>query len=87
MDNTTARHQYGFSFMRCDTGGQRVHSFWGSGASEEECKADAHAQARAYASKYENELNEKARAKSRQRGDHYAPSHINVRIVGCSLWR
>ena len=86
MENTI-RHQYGFAFMRCDTGSQRVHSFWGSGTSEDECKAHAREQARDYASRYENELNEKARAKSRQRGDHYAPSHVNVQIVGCSLWR
>lgn len=78
------RHQFGFSFMRQDTGGQRVHSFWGTGKDVEECRKSARDAAMRYASSYENELNEKARIKNRS---NYAPSHIGVQIVGCSLWK
>ena len=81
---STERHQFGFSFMRWDTGGQRMHTFWGSGANVEACKRDARAKAETYRYKYENELNEKARRKNTSR---YAPSPIQVQIVGCSLWR
>lgn len=83
-NTTTCRHQFGFGFMRGDTGGQRVHSFWGTGTNIESCKKDAFESARAYAYQYECELNEKARARNRSM---YAPSHIDVRIVNCSLWK
>ena len=86
MKNINERHQFGFGFMRLDTGGERVKSFWGNG-SVEEAKTDARNKALAYLASYENELNEKARMKSRMRGDMYAPSHIDVRLNGCSLWK
>ncbi len=78
------RHQFGFSFMRWDTGGQRMHTFWGDGADFEDCKQNARAKAETYRCKYERDLNEKARLKNRS---CYAPSPIRVQIVGCSLWR
>ncbi len=80
------RHQWCFSFMRGDTGGQKTKTFWGNG-SPETSKKDCITQAKWYAMSYENELNEKARDKARRRGDHYAPSHIDVQIVGSSMWR
>lgn len=83
MKSNIEKHQFGFSFMNCTTGGQRVHSFWGTG-NQEEAKKSAFDQARAYAARYERELNDKARARNRSM---YAPSHISVQIVGCSLWR
>lgn len=86
MKNEMEKHQFGFSFMRGDTGGQKVHSFWGFG-DPETAKKDASARAKCYAQSYERELNDKARAKAERRGDRYAPSHINVQIVNCSLWR
>ena len=61
-----------------------MHTFWGDGADVEACKRDARAKAETYRYKYENELNEKARRKNTSR---YAPSRIQVEIVGCSLWR
>ena len=75
--------QYGYSFMNTMTGGQRAHSFWGFGT-KEEAKIDTDKQAHEYARRYEEELNEKARRRNRS---NYAPSHINVQIVGCSFWR
>ena len=86
MKNESEKHQFGFSFMRTDTGGQRVHSFWGYG-DVETAKTKASESAKAYARSYESELNEKARQKAERRGDRYAPSHIGVQIVNCSLWR
>lgn len=80
------KHQYGFSFMRSDTGGQKVHSFWGFG-DKDASKKDALERAKSYAQSYERELNDKARAKAERRGDRFAPSHIDVQIVGCSFWR
>ena len=81
---TVERHQFCFSFMRCDTGGQRTKTFWGTGTNEEAFK-EAQAQARSYRLQYENELNEKNRQKHYY--DRYAPSHIDVQIVGHSQWR
>lgn len=86
MKNETEKHQFGFSFMRGDTGGQKVHSFWGYG-DVDAAKADAFRQAKNYAQSYERELNDKARAKAERRGDRYAPSRIDVQIVNCSLWQ
>lgn len=80
------RHQYCFSFMRGDTGGQKIKTFWGNG-DPETAKKDCLAQAKQYAISYENELNQKARDKAKRRGDRYAPSHIGVQIVGNSMWR
>lgn len=77
------KHQYGYSFMNTMTGGQKVHTFWGYGT-KEEAKVSADQQARDYARRYEDELNEKARRRNRS---PYAPSHISVQIVGCSFWR
>ena len=83
MKSNVEKHQYGYSFMNTMTGGQRVHTFWGYGT-KEEAKVDTDRQAREYARRYENELNEKARRRNRY---NYAPSHISVQIVGCSFWR
>ena len=81
--NKIEKHQYGYSFMNCMTGCQRVHTFWGIGT-KEEAKVSTDAQARAYATRYEEELNEKARRRNRSQ---YAPAYINVQIVNCSFWR
>lgn len=80
------RHQYCFSFMRTDTGSQKTKTFWGNG-SPEASKQDCLVQARSYAASYESELNQKARDKADRRGDRYAPSHIEVKIVGSSMWK
>ena len=56
----------------------------GGYGTKEEAKVDTDRQAREYARRYENELNEKARQRNRY---NYAPSHISVQIVGCSFWR
>jgi len=80
------RHQFCFSFMRGDTGGQKTKTFWGDG-DPETAKKDCIAQAKRYATSYEGELNQKARDKAYRRGDRYAPSHIDVQIVGSSMWR
>lgn len=86
MKTNIERHQYCFSFMRSDTGGQKTKTFWGNG-DPEAAKQDCLSQARRYASSYENELNQKARDKAARRGDRYSPSHINVDIVSNSMWR
>lgn len=82
MKTKIEKHQYGYSFMNTMTGGQRVHAFWGTGT-KEEAKVSTDRQAEAYAMRYEEELNEKARRRNRS---NYAPSHITMRIVGCSFW-
>ena len=82
------KHQFGFGFIRWDTGGERVHSFWGYGANVDECRQDALRPAKNYKASYEAELNAKARAKAERRGDRFAPTPIQVGINGCgSLWR
>lgn len=86
MKTNIERHQYCFSFMRSDTGGQKIKTFWGNG-NPEDAKLDCLSQARRYASSYENELNQKARDKAARRGDRYAPSHIGVQIVSNSMWQ
>ena len=86
MKNEMEKHQFGFGFMRNDTGGEKVHSFWGYG-DVDTARKEAIEHAKTYARSYESELNEKARQKAERRGDRYAPSHIGVQIVGCSLWR
>ena len=84
MADKTERHQFCFSFMRLDTGGQKTKTFWATG-DPETALASATEQAKAYRQQYENELNEKQRQKHYY--DRYAPSHIDVRIVGKSMWR
>jgi len=79
------RHQWCFSFMRCDTGGQKTKTFWGIGNEEDSLKS-CQQQAQQYARSYQAELDEKARAKARARGD-YPPSPIKVQIVGRSMWK
>ena len=86
MNNNGERHQYCFSFMRTDTGGQKIKTFWGDG-DPETAKQECLVQARSYARSYEDELNQKARDKAAHRGDRYAPSHIGVQIVSNSMWR
>ena len=86
MKTNIERHQYCFSFMRTDTGGQKIKTFWGNG-DPEAAKQACLIQTRAYASTYENELNQKARDKAARRGERYAPSHIGVQIVSNSMWR
>ena len=84
MADKTERHQFCFSFMRWDTGGQKTKTFWATG-DPETALASATAQAQAYRRQYENELNAKQRQKHYY--DRYAPSHIDVQIVGKSMWR
>lgn len=86
MKTNIERHQYCFSFMRTDTGGQKIKTFWGNG-DHETARKDCFVQAARYAKVYESELNQKARDKVERRGERYAPSHIGVQIVGNSMWR
>ena len=83
------KHQYGFAVMNWNTGRDRCKSFWGTGTTEEECRADARRQANAYADRLSDEAYEKAKMKGRMRGDCYAPSRDSYRfgIVGCTLWK
>ncbi len=82
------RHQFGFGFMRWDTGGEKVKSFWGKGETIEECRKDALRQAQCYRSSYECELNAKAKEKAAQRGERYVPSHIQVHLNGIgTFWK
>ena len=85
MKSDIERHQYCFSFMRSDTGGQKTKTFWGNG-DPDTALVQARDQAQRYREDYESELNTKARDKARARGE-YLPSHIRVDIVGRSMWR
>lgn len=80
------RHQYGFAVMNGCTGGCRRKSFWGRGATEEECKKDARRQAEAYASQLTDQAYEKA---CRRERSNYRPSRSSYefQVVGCSLWQ
>lgn len=80
------KHQYGFAVMNGCTGGIRRKSFWGVGATEEDCKKDAYAQARQYADQLTDEAYDKACRRDRS---GYKPSRCSYtfRIVGCSLWQ
>lgn len=80
------KHQYCFSFMRDDTGGQKTKTFWADG-NEEESLAKARQMAENYRYDYEHDLNEKACQKSINRGDRFKPSKIRVQIVGRSMWK
>lgn len=80
------RHQYGFGVMNGNTGGIRRKSFWGVGATEEECKKDARRQAEAYASRLTNQAYEKACSKNRGYG-RPSRSSYEFQVVGCSLWQ
>lgn len=79
------RHQYGFAIMNGCTGGCRRKSFWGTGATEEECKKNARCQAEAYAS----QLTDKAYAKACNKSGYGRPSRSSYefQVVGCSLWQ
>lgn len=80
------RHQYGFAVMNGCTGGCRSKSFWGTGATEEECKKNALRQAEAYAS----QLTDKAYAKACNKNSGYgrpSRSSYEFQVVGCSLWQ
>ena len=80
------RHQYGFAIMNGCTSGCRRKSFWGTGATEEECKKNARCQAEAYASQLTDK--EYAKACSKNRG-YGLPSRSSYefQVVGCSLWQ
>ena len=90
MKTNNERHQYCFSFVRSDTGGQKIKTFWGNG-NPETAKKDCIFQARFYAGVYERKLNQKAHDKAARCGERYAPSHIDVYIVSNSfshsMWR
>lgn len=85
------KHQYGFAIMNWNTGRDRCYSFWGTGATEEECKKDARRQADAKASQLSEEAYQKARNKVLARGNRSLglPSHESYRfgVVGCTLWK
>ena len=85
MKTQIEKHQYCFSFMRSDTGGQKTKTFWGDG-NPDEALVQAREQAQRYRASYEDELNTKARDKAQARGE-YRPSHIHVDIVSHSMWR
>ena len=80
------RHQYGFGVMNGNTGGIRRKSFWGTGATEEECRKDASRQAKAYAERLTDQAYEKACQRDRS---GYKPSRCSYRfqVVGCTLWQ
>ena len=80
------RHQYGFAVMNGCTGGCRRKSFWGTGATEEECKKDAFRQAKSYASRLTDQAYEKACSKNRGYGRPSGSSY-EFQAVGCSLWK
>ena len=80
------RHQYGFAVMNGCTGGCRRKSFWGTGATEEECKKNARHQAEAYASQLTDKAYEKACSKNRGYG-RPSRSSYEFQVVGCSLWK
>ena len=80
------RHQYGFAVMNGCTGGCRRKSFWGTGATEEECKKDAFRQAKSYASRLTDQAYEKACSKNRGYG-RPSRSSYELQVVGCSLWK
>ena len=80
------RHQYGFAIMNGCTGGCRRKSFWGTGATKEECKKNARHQAEAYAS----HLTDKTYAKACNKNSGYgrpSRSSYEFQVVGCSLWQ
>lgn len=80
------KQQYGFDILNTRTGGCRCKSFWGSGDSDEACKADALRQARAYA----EQLTDKDYQKARMRDcSGYAPSRSSYeyQVVGSTRWR
>ena len=79
-------HQYGFTVMNGCTGGCRRKSFWGTGATEEECKKDAFRQAKSYASRLTDQAYEKACSKNRGYG-RPSRSSYEFQVVGCSLWK
>ena len=83
------KHEYGFAIMNWSTGRDRRKSFWGTGATEEECRKDAIRQADAYATRLSAEAYEKAKMKGRMHGDRCAPSRESYAfgVVGCSLWK
>ena len=80
------RHQYGFAVMNGCTGGCRRKSFWGTGATEAECKKDAFRQAKSYASRLTDQAYEKACSKNRGYG-RPSRSSYEFQVVGCSLWK
>ena len=80
------RHQYGFAVMNGCTGGCRRKSFWGTGATEEECKKDAFRQAKSYASRLTDQAYEKACSKNRGYG-RPSRSSYEFQVVGCLLWK
>ena len=84
MKETTERHQFCFSFMRSDTGGQKTKTFWGVGDTDD-AYCDAREQAKRYRIQYQNELNEKKRQKEYYQ--QYRSSDIHVDIVSYSMWR
>lgn len=80
------KHQYGFGVMNGNTGGIRRKAFWGHGATEPDCKADALRQARSYAEQLTDQAYEKA---CRRERSNYRPSRSSYQfqVVGCTLWQ
>lgn len=80
------QHQYGFDIMNFRTGGSKCKSFWGRGATEDECLKDALRQAKQYAEQLTDKDYERARMRNREM---YAPSRSSYehRVVGHTLWR
>lgn len=80
------KHQYGFGVMNGNTGGIRRKSFWGVGATEEECRKDASSQAKQYAEQLTDQAYDKAYRRDRS---GYKPSRCSYqfRVVGCTLWQ
>lgn len=80
------KHQYGFAVMNGNTGGCRRKSFWGTGATEADCKKDAYSQAKRYADQLTDQAYEKACRKDRS-GYRPSRSSYEFQVVGCSLWK
>lgn len=80
------KHQYGFAVLNGCTGGCRRKAFWGSGATEEECRKDAFSQAKRYAEQLTDQAYEKA---CRRERSNYRPSRSSYKfqVVGCTLWQ
>lgn len=83
------KHQYGFSFMNGNTGGCRTKSFWGNGATEEECKKSAWEHAKVYNESLTDAAYNKACNKAVRIGEYGMPSRESYKfqIVGCSKWQ
>ena len=83
---TVQKHRYGFGVMNDHTGGIRCKTFWGHGATEPECKADAYRQALSYTEKLTDQAYEKACQRDRS-GCKPPRWSYQFNVIGCTLWQ